>query len=81
MNIIIIGIFLSIYILLLIISFLFGYFIGNNKEDIKPIKIKRRRKKVEEEIEDPVRIMLENIDNYNGTSLGQKDVPEEEEEW
>lgn len=79
MNIIILGIFLSVYILLLVVSFLMGYFLGN-KEESKPIIVQKRKKKVvEEEIEDPIKIMLENIDNYNGTSLGQKDVPEDEE--
>lgn len=82
MNLILIGVFFSTYLILLIISFLLGYILGN-KEETKPVIVKKKKKnkEVEEEIEDPVRIMLENIDNYDGTSLGQKDVPEDEEEW
>lgn len=69
----------------MIASFLIGLTCGIkiSKEDKpidKPVKIKRKKKEFEE-VKDPIAIMLENIDNYDGTSRGQQDVPEDEEEW
>lgn len=74
MDLIIIGLFLSSYFLLLIISFNLGYRM-NKKE---PIFIKKEEKKREEiKLDEATITMLENIDNYDGTSNNQKDVPEE----
>lgn len=43
-----------------------------------PIKAHEERKvqKHEKEEQDRIRTILENIENYNGTAQGQKDVPE-----
>lgn len=80
MEIIIVGIFISSCFLLTLVSFYLGYQFAP-KEEKKEIPKIKRKKEVQEEIEDPVRIMLENIDNYDGTARGQQDVPEDEEEW
>lgn len=68
----------------IIVSFLLGYHLGKPKNEYKsePIGISKKKKKVKNDTvieDDSLRIMLENIDNYNGTSLGQQDVPEDEE--
>lgn len=73
MDLFIMGIFM-------IISFFVGYKLGSPKKEIpKPIKKIFHKKSEDITYNDPVQIMLENIDNYNGTSVGQQDVPEDEE--
>lgn len=75
MELIIMGIFM-------IISFYFGFKLGQPKkeEPKKVVKIRKKQQK-EEPVSDPVQIMLQNIDNYNGTAFGQQDVPDDIEEW
>ena len=65
------------------VSFILGYKFSNPKieEPKKIIKTKKKKRKKDEfEYDDITRIMLENIDNYDGTANGQQDVPEEDEE-
>ena len=92
MELLIIGIFISADFLLVIISFFLGYSFANNNQKVEPVKKgiinivpKKKKDKKEadgfEEFDEATKIMLENIDNYNGTGLGQQDVPESEEEW
>lgn len=51
-----------------------------NEISINPVKIYKKakeNKKIEEENKkerEELKIMLENIENYNGTGLGQKDI-------
>ena len=73
MDLIVMGIFM-------IISFFVGYKLGcPKKEAPKPVKQVSRKKSEEITYTDPVQIMLQNIDNYNGTAVGQLDVPDDEE--
>lgn len=79
-------IFVTLYIILLILAFFLGLTFGPRIDEPsipRKIKVKKSKKKEEtEEVPDSVRIMFENIDNYNGTALGQQDVPDDdEEEW
>lgn len=68
-----------------LLCFYFGYKVGfktNNKEEINldrinPVKVIRN---IEQNIEsskeqERMRIIAENIDAYDGTGLGQKDIP------
>ena len=74
MELIILGIFM-------IISFYLGFILGKPKKEIKPTpvkKIKKNKNTDDIELDEATIIMLENIDNYNGSAVGQKDVPEEE---
>lgn len=56
---------------------------GNNKKSFNPIEaIKENKKQREYKEEYDLRrrqkqAMIENINNYNGSSLGQKDIPTE----
>ena len=92
MELLVIGIFISADFLLVIISFFLGYSFANNKVEpikkefkiIPKAKKEKKDKKADdgfEEFDEATRIMLLNIDNYDGTGLGQQDVPESEEEW
>ncbi len=66
----------------IIASFLIGYYLGQPKQETTNVVVTKKKKKSDKVIEeesDPIAIMLENIDNYNGTALGQKDVPEDDE--
>lgn len=78
---------------MIIVAFYLGFKIGSKDEiktpveKVKEIKekheeTKQREKEIEKENKrnEIIDIMLENIDNYNGTGLGQKDIPYEEEE-
>lgn len=47
----------------------------NPIEAIKEKKIEQDKKEEYELIQKQKQIMIENINNYNGTSLGQKDIP------
>ena len=47
----------------------------NPIESIKEKKIERDKKEEYKLIQKQKQIMLENINNYNGTPLGQKDIP------
>ena len=70
MELIIMGIFMCI-------AFVLGRLstkkVENNKE-FKPIKLKKKK---EVKLDEATITMLENIDNYDGTSFNQKDIPEE----
>ena len=66
------------------ISFFMGFYLGKPKtvkNEIKKIIPTKKKKVVEEQKKDAMTIMLENIDNYDGTGLGQQDIPDESEEW
>ena len=78
---------------MIVIAFYLGYKIGSKEEIKTPIEKvkeikqehkenKENKKEIEKENKrnEIIDIMLENIDNYNGTGLGQKDIPYEEEE-
>lgn len=68
-----------------LLCFYFGYKVGiktNNKEEIKldginPVKVINTINQTREEAKEQERmkIIAENIDSYNGTGLGQKDIP------
>lgn len=74
---------------LMIVSFYLGFYLGSknseNKEivlpninihkKIKEKKVKRYDNKKREKELEITEINLENIDNYDGSSLGQKDFP------
>lgn len=71
--------------ILCIFSFIVGAKIGqtvSNKEEVKlpsmnPVKIIndiKENREAKKEIE-RIKIIAENIDNYDGTGIGQKDVP------
>lgn len=47
----------------------------NPIEAIKEKKIEQNKKEEYKLIQKQKQIMLENINNYNGTPLGQKDIP------
>lgn len=70
MELIIMGVFMCI-------AFVLGRLstkkVENNKE-FKPIKLKKKK---EVKLDEATITMLENIDNYDGTSFNQKDIPEE----
>lgn len=73
---------LGIFILL---SFVLGAYVGQRvvkgeNIEVNPIKVieehkeeKKTRKQIEQE-KSKFDIMLENIDNYDGTGIGQKDI-------
>ena len=46
----------------------------NSTKEFKPIKLKKKK---EVKLDEATITMLENIDNYDGTSFNQKDIPEE----
>lgn len=56
---------------------------GKTNKSINPIEAIKENKKIREEkkeydlIQRQKQIMIENINNYDGTSLGQKDIPTE----
>lgn len=68
-----------------LLCFYFGYKVGiktNNKEEINldginPVKVINtiNQSKEEAKEQERMRIIAENIDSYNGTGLGQKDIP------
>lgn len=74
MDLIIMGFFM-------IISFFLGRFSVTKYEEKpkEPVKIIKRKPKRDDDfqLDEATITMLENIDNYDGTGLGQKDVPEE----
>lgn len=61
-----------------IISFLIG---NNRKMSFNPIQNYKEHKEIQKKKEEAdlktrqTKIMLENIDRYDGTSIGQKDIP------
>lgn len=63
------------------ISFILGRYTSKEIPKEIPVKkiIKKERKKNKEEfqLDEATITMLENIDNYDGSGLGQKDIPEE----
>lgn len=73
MDLIIMGFFM-------IISFFMGrYSVKKVEEKPKEPVIKKKRPKRDDDfqLDEATITMLENIDNYDGSGLGQKDVPEE----
>jgi len=73
MELIIMGIFMCI-------SFILGRYTVKEQPNNIPIKniIKKSKKKTNDiKMDEATITMLENIDNYDGSGLGQKDVPEE----
>lgn len=68
MELVIMGIFMCI-------AFCLGRFTIKPKETVVPKIFKK--KKQEPKLDEATITMLENIDNYDGTSSMQKDVPEE----
>lgn len=49
--------------------------------DKKKVKKDRKNKQEYENLDEASMIMLENIDNYDGTGSNQKDVPEDRKDW
>ena len=77
---------LIIFGVFMCIAFFLGRFtMPSKKESIITIPKTNNKSKKKNEVEfvddEATRIMLENIDNYNGSAVGQKDVPSEDEEW
>ena len=75
---------------------LFGFFMcaafklgkDSNTQEISNVKrkfVKKIEKKEKndkyEDFDEASRVMLENIDNYDGTSNNQKDVPDDRKDW
>ncbi len=66
-----------------VISFLAGAITAlcKNKVNLNPIQAHKEKKEIQEQIDKrdleqrQIATMLENIENYDGTSLGQKDIP------
>lgn len=66
-----------------IMSFLLGAFITVNKKKItlNPVQAYKEHKEEQQQREEndlkqrQLNTLLENIDNYNGSALGQKDIP------
>lgn len=67
-------------------SFVIGVYLGqklnrNEKIEVNPIKVVEEHieeNKIKREIKEEtskLEIMLDNIDNYDGTGIGQKDIP------
>lgn len=67
-------------------SFVIGVYMGqklnrNEKIEVNPIKVVEEHiedRKIKKEIKEEtskLEIMLDNIDNYDGTGIGQKDIP------
>ena len=67
-------------------SFVIGVYLGqklnrNEKIEVNPIKVVEEHieeNKIKKEIKEEtskLEIMLDNIDNYDGTGIGQKDIP------
>ena len=88
MNIVIVFILISLTGMLCIISFSIGVFSAElRKINLNPIETYKEQKKEKKIQEDSIRqneletrqlkTMMENIENYDGTSLGQKDIPNE----
>ncbi len=65
----------------MILAFGLGFYCGKPekiKEKVKIIEKKeKKREKKGQELDDATVVMLRNIDAYDGTGLGQEDVPEE----
>ena len=65
----------------MILAFILGYKFGKPEKKVietpKIIKKEKKKEKKEQELDDATVIMLQNIDNYDGTGFGQVDVPEE----
>lgn len=65
-----------------VISFLIGAG-RNNKVNLNPVEAYKEHKEIKEQIktnnltQKQVAVMMENIDNYDGTATGQKDIPNE----
>lgn len=65
------------------VCFYLGAIIGQKVAKQEPLKIatptekvKRRKEKKEQEYEDSCKqVLWDNIENYDGTSMGQKDIP------
>ena len=71
MELIIMGIFMCI-------SFLLGRYTVKETPIETPVKIIKKKKKNDDvKLDEATMVMLENIENYDGSGLGQKDVPEE----
>jgi len=73
MDLIIMGCFMCI-------AFILGRYSKKEEPKINPIKtITKKPKKNNEgfKMDEATITMLENIDNYDGSGIGQKDVPEE----
>lgn len=77
-----------IYCCLCIVSFTIGAIIGQRVTKgkditVNPVKIvkeattERKEKKLEDLRTRQVNTMLNNIDNYDGSGLGQKEIPKE----
>lgn len=75
---------------LFLASFILGFYFGNKIASNKEIKMKnpiesfKRRKEMKEKQEEEAfndlvyETMMTNIENYDGTDIGQKDIPERE---
>lgn len=77
----------GVFILLsFILGLVFGFKLRNNEKltmpNLNPIEVANKHKRVKEiqknkeQEEEILKINLENIENYDGTALGQKDFPE-----
>ena len=62
------------------IAFILGYYVGRPKKE-QPVVVKQAKKifkkKDDIKLDEATTIMLENINNYDGTGNMQQDVPEE----
>ena len=65
----------------MLLSFALGFYLAKPEEKkVEVVKVQKKEKKEakkEQELDDATVVMLRNIDNYTGSSLGQEDVPEE----
>lgn len=77
-----------IYVIMLVFmtgSFcIISFLIGNNKKmSLNPIQNYKEHKEIQKRKEESdlksrqIKTMLENIDRYDGTSIGQRDIPVE----
>jgi hypothetical protein len=64
----------------MILAFFVGRYSAGYKEEKKEPVIKKKKPKTDNtfQLDEATITMLENIDNYDGSGLGQKDVPDEE---
>lgn len=59
------------------LAFVLGRYTSKPKVIKKTVKVKPANVNKDFKLDEATITMLENIDNYDGTSNGQKDIPEE----
>lgn len=68
-----------------VLSFLVGVLstLGKSRINLNPVQAYKEHKEIAEQkkenelVQRQTAVMLENINNYDGTSLGQRDIPNE----